>query len=233
MSLPKHDVNFFEESLLSNPDKIVRYRPYTTKEEKEFLLAVETEEEDKIMSAVESIVRNCVQDVDVDNEMTPVDTNYLLIRIRQKGKGDIIAFAWKCEECQGINRDTLDTNEELEFRIADPDPIQLDDWTVNLKWPTNGLVSKLKGISEIERNYKVLAYSIKNIVEGETVSDEFTPDEIQEWVENLPPKLFEKYTKEYGQKSPRIIVNKIVKCGHCEAKERDLALEEAAAFFLS
>lgn len=233
MSLPEVNVNFFEENLLSNPEKVVKYRPYTTKEEKEFLLAVETEDEDKIMKAVEAIVRNCVQDVDVDTEMTPVDTNYLLIRIRQKGKGDIIAFAWKCEECEAINRDTLDTREELGFRNADPTPIKLGDWVINIKWPTNSLVSKLRSLPEVERNYKVLAQSIKSIVVGEKVSDEFTPDEIEAWMEKLPPKLFKEYTTSYGEKSPRITVNKKVKCGHCEAKERDLALEEAAAFFLS
>lgn len=233
MSLPEVKVNFFTENLLSNPSKEVRYRPYNTKEEKDFLLAVETEEEEKITDAIEAIVRNCVQGADIDNEMTPVDTNFLLVRIRQKGKGTNIAYAWKCDACKGLNRDILDTDADLEFKPADSTPITVGKWQINIKWPTNALIGKLKKFSDIDRNYKVLAYSIKSIVEGETVSDEFTPDEIEEWLEKLPPNLFEEYTISYGEKSPRIIVNKKVKCSHCDAEERDLELEEAAAFFLS
>ena len=59
MALPKIGYPTFELELPST-GKTVKYRPFLVKEEKVLLLALESEDEKQITSAVKDLIKNCV-----------------------------------------------------------------------------------------------------------------------------------------------------------------------------
>ncbi len=64
MALPKIDVPIYSIKLLSN-DKTLKFRPFTVKEEKLFLMANESEELDTVVDTIKQVI-NTLQEKDVN-----------------------------------------------------------------------------------------------------------------------------------------------------------------------
>ena len=98
MALPTPGYPTFELELPSN-GKTVKYRPFLVKEEKVLLLALESQDEKQITSAVKDLIKNCViSRIKVDN-LPSFDLEYLFLQIRSKSVGEVVEFNTKCEKC--------------------------------------------------------------------------------------------------------------------------------------
>ena len=81
MALPTPGYPTYELELPSN-GKTVKYRPFLVKEEKVLLLALESQDEKQITSAVKDLIKNCViSRIKVDN-LPSFDLEYLFLKIR-------------------------------------------------------------------------------------------------------------------------------------------------------
>ena len=76
MALPKLGVPTYELTLPST-GKTVKYRPFLVKEEKILLLALESEDEKEIVSAVKSTLRSCVLSRVKVDQLPSFDLEYL------------------------------------------------------------------------------------------------------------------------------------------------------------
>ena len=93
--LPKIDVPVYDLKLISQSKKI-RYRPFTVKEEKLFLMANESKEEETIINTVKQVINNCVLD-EIDVDSLPVfDLEYLFINLRAKSVGEEVKLNYQC-----------------------------------------------------------------------------------------------------------------------------------------
>jgi len=90
MALPKIDLPIYELRLPSN-DKIVKFRPFTVKEEKILLTAQEAKDSTQMMNAVNQIVNNCLIDFDAE-DLAVFDLEYILINLRSKSVDNEIKF---------------------------------------------------------------------------------------------------------------------------------------------
>ena len=80
MALPKIDVPIFEVKLISS-GKTVRFRPFTVKEQKLFLMAAESTDTDTSIKTIGQVLSNCVLD-DIDIESLPIfDIENLFLKI--------------------------------------------------------------------------------------------------------------------------------------------------------
>lgn len=94
--------------VLPSSGKRVKYRPFTVKEEKSLLLALQEDDLDTVTVAIKNTVSACTYgEIDVDN--TPYyDIEYLFLQIRSKSVGEIIELVGSCE---------CDTKVKTEFSV--------------------------------------------------------------------------------------------------------------------
>ena len=103
--LPKIDVPIYTVKLLSNGE-IVKFRPFTVKEEKLFLMANEADDSETIVDTVKQILNNCIiSEIDVD-KLPIYDFEYLFLNIRGRSVGESIKLQYRC------NNDIPNENEE-------------------------------------------------------------------------------------------------------------------------
>lgn len=94
MSLPKLKFPTFIDTIPSTK-KQIKFRPYTTVEEKILLTAAAEDTTEAFLSAIQQILTNClIGEVDV-LELTSYDVEYLLLRLRAKSVDNISKFKLK------------------------------------------------------------------------------------------------------------------------------------------
>ena len=132
---------------LPSTKKTVKYRPFLVKEEKLLVLALETEDQKEITTAVKSVIKNCIQTRGVKVETLPTfDIEYLFLNIRGKSVG-----------------------EEVEVNIVAPDdgvtqvPVTIDlDEIKVVENPEHNRQIKLNDDLVMEMRYPSLEQFIKN-----------------------------------------------------------------------
>jgi len=109
MALPKIESPTFMLELPSNKKKTIKYRPFTVKEEKILLVALQSGEAKEITEAVIQIINNCViGDLDVGS-LASYDVEYIFLNLRSKSVSNLV-----------------------ELKITDPDDEQQYDVSVDL-----------------------------------------------------------------------------------------------------
>lgn len=195
MSLPKIDLPLFELTIPSSGKK-VKYRPFTVKEEKILLIAQESNSLDQVILAIKQIINNCVSDVDADNLPT-FDLEYIMLNIRSKSVNNEIEFYIEDDETKEEIRLKLDLNAiSLKINEKHNKKIKInDDYTLIMKYPTIDRIKELQNSNEVDGPYNLMIGCIDMLVsnDGDKVYkfSEFTPKEINEFVENLNAKTVE------------------------------------------
>ena len=93
--LPKIDVPVYSIKLLST-NKDVKFRPFTVKEEKLFLMANESSDIDTIIDTTKQVLNNCILS-DLDIETLPIfDIEYLFLNIRARSVSEVVELNFKC-----------------------------------------------------------------------------------------------------------------------------------------
>jgi prefoldin subunit 5 len=199
MSLPKINVPLHELTIPSTGKKI-KYRPFVVKEEKLLLLAMESDSTEEITNAIVQIINNCVQSkIDVE-ELSTFDIEYIFLNVRAKSVGEFLEFSITCP-------DDNQTQVEVEINIDDIKVVKSDSHTdlinlengyfVKMKYPTMKYIMSKKDIGNktaIENTFDYAVDCIDQIYNDEEVweSANSTRKEMEEWVETLEPKQYEK-----------------------------------------
>lgn len=199
MSLPKINVPLHELTIPSSGKKI-KYRPFVVKEEKLLLLALESENTEEITNAIVQVINNCVQSkIDID-DLSTFDIEYIFLNIRAKSVGEVLEFAITCP-------DDNQTQVEIEINIDDikvikddshKDVIDLENgYFIKMKYPTMKYIMSKKDTGKkttIENTFDYAVDCIEQIYNGEEVweSANTSRKEMEEWVETLEPKQYEK-----------------------------------------
>lgn len=98
MPLPKISTPTYELELPSTGKKI-KYRPFLVREEKILILALESEDEKQIATAVKNTLKDCIQTrgIKVENLAT-FDIEYLFLNIRGKSVGEAVDLIITCPD---------------------------------------------------------------------------------------------------------------------------------------
>jgi hypothetical protein len=102
MPLPKISTPTYELELPSTGKKI-KYRPFLVKEEKILIIAMESEDEKQITSAIKDVISSCIitRGVKVD-QLSTFDIEYLFLNIRGKSVGEDVEVMVTCPD-DGVN----------------------------------------------------------------------------------------------------------------------------------
>jgi hypothetical protein len=91
-------------------------RPFTTREQKGVLKAIEKEDQVLINEAFDKLIKNCVltEGFKVEDLLTK-DRDILLIELRKESVKDDVTYHWKCPKCEFVNSSKVSLK-ELKFK---------------------------------------------------------------------------------------------------------------------
>jgi len=212
--------------------KEIKFRPFLVKEEKILLIAMQEENVDVLFNAVNQIIDNCTfNQLNVSN-LTTYDIEFIFLQIRIKSKGADISLSFNCgaeledgKSCEHVTVVEYNLDQvSVDGTSKNNTKIILDEATktgVILTIPTfenskdaQEIMMK-EGVAAI---YKMLPIYIDTIFQGEEIFDDFTPAELEDWIENLNDDQFEKI-KDFFEGVPRLQGDVNVICEGCGQKE--------------
>lgn len=106
MTLPTISHPTFTTTLSSG--QTVKYRPFTVREEKIFLIADESKDEAEIANSVKQVITNCTFG-EVDVNKTPIhDIEYIFLQLRAKSVNDVCSLKFRDKEDNQIREFEID-----------------------------------------------------------------------------------------------------------------------------
>lgn len=198
MPLPKLSTPTYELEVPSSGKKI-KYRPFLVKEEKILLVAMESEDEQQMATAVKTILENCIQTqrFKVDS-LSLFDIEYIFLNIRGKSVGETIDLNLTCPD-DGVTvvQTTIDIDEIKVTKSEDhSNIINLgNDVSIVMKYPSMDTFIKnnmSESKSDVDDVFEIASSCIDQIVEGEEVyeSNNFSKKEVLEFLESMDTKQF-------------------------------------------
>ena len=241
MGLPKIAIPEYSLTLPSNGKKI-RYRPFLVKEEKLLLIAMESKDDQQIITATRNVLKNCVfDDIDIDN-MPTFDMEYIFLWLRGRAKGEVVELKYTCPDCTNpLNVDINLEDVKVQTFEEHTNKIQVnDDIGIVLKYPNIAMQTKIDNSddNEIETLFKSIRLCIDYIYDSEAMysSKDHTDKELQEFIESFTDAQFQK-VKSFFDTMPKLqhkinlhctFKKKKTVCGYTE----EMVLEGLQSFFV-
>lgn len=223
MTLPKISVPTYELTIPSSKEKI-KVRPFSVKEEKMLLMALESENMVDIANTVKQVINNCIISGEVDVDKLPFfDIDYMFIFLRAKSVGESVEVKMTCNnivdgnKCGEIFDADMDINKcEILYQEDVKDDIKLDkDKGVKMKYPSYAAMRKLES-NPIDAKTDIIIQSIEYIYDKKGVypARDHSREELTEFIEGLTEANYKKLEK-FVSSFPTFAVLLEKKCPKC------------------
>jgi hypothetical protein len=240
MALPKLDVPTYEIVLPVSKQKI-KYRPFLVKEQRNLLMALESNDSNSIQQNVKDILYNCTLTEGIDIERLPIiDVEFYFVQLRAKSVGEVVETKYRCnnivedKECGNImesNINLLDLKVEMKEDIS-PEIQITPTITIKLKYPEFGIVKDSFQYDDITTTtFNMIASSIEYVYDGEQFyyASEAQPGEMLEFVEQMNQEQFSKI-ENFFNNLPKLKETVHMKCTKC-GFEHNIEVEGLENFF--
>jgi len=239
MPLPKIATPTYHLVLPSTKQEI-KYRPFLVKEEKVLVLALESQDNKQISTAIKTVLNNCIISKGIKVEQLPTfDIEYLFLNIRGKSVGEEVEVTIVCpddEETTVPVKIALDEIQVQENEEHNKD-IKLDNkLTMRLKYPS--LEEFIKNNfdftgsnANIDQSFDLIASCIDIIYNEEEswTSEDVTKKELLEFLEQLNSNQFKQIEK-FFETMPKLS-HKIEVTNPKTKVKSTVVLEGLASFF--
>jgi len=247
--LPKIDVPVFSINLIST-GKEIKFRPFTVKEEKLFLMANESSDIKTVVDTTKQVLNNCIiSEIDID-KLPVFDIEYLFLNIRARSVNEIVNLNYKCNNDikNEENEDTHKCNHvvQIDVNLLDIKPknsdkqenkIQITDKIgMVMKYPNFDSVKKIEVVDgALEQSDIILKMTIGCIDyiydDDQIYYAKDTPEEeLADFIEGMQSKDLVK-VKDFFDKMPKISKDLDFKCGKCGHEEK-ITVEGLESFFV-
>ena len=237
MPLPKISTPTYELVLPSSGKKI-KYRPFLVREEKVLIVAMESEDETQIATAVKDVIKNCIitRGVKVDDFAT-FDIEYVFLNIRGKSVGEDVEVLVTCPddgETQVPTVISLDDIKVLTNKEHNKDIVLDDELTLRMKYPSMGEFVKTNFSGEeitVEGTFDLIASCVEQVFNEEESwsASDCTKKEMNEFLEQLSSKQFKEIEK-FFETMPKLSHTVKVKNPNTGV-DNEILLEGLNAFF--
>ena len=190
---------------LPSSGKKIKYRPFLVKEEKLLVLALESESNKEISTAIKAVLKSCIQTRGVKVEQLPsFDIEYLFLNIRGKSVGEEIEVNLICP-------DDEETTVSVMIDIDDIKVVKGEDHTPQIKLDKNLMMEmKYPSLDQfiknnfdfaegpgIDESFALIAACIDKIYNEEEVwtTSDCTKKEIVDFLEQMNSKQFKEVEK--------------------------------------
>jgi len=236
MALPRINETPNYDLIVPSTQKKVSFRPFLTKEQKILLMALETQDNKKILGAITDTIAACAPDIEL-NKLTTFDVEYIFTQMRAKSVGERSKVGIKCSECGHQNEISIDL-EKIQMEVPDKkaNTIKLNDtWTLKLKYPSyvhminnQNVIDNESPTSTIMAMIATCLDSLMSEEENIRFADE-SNEAIVDFIDNLNADQFEKVMK-FVQDMPKLRHDVTFNCESCN-HENKLTLEGMNDFF--
>ena len=239
MPLPKISTPTYELELPSTGKKI-KYRPFLVREEKILILALESEDEKQIATAVKNTLKECIQTRGVKVENLAIfDIEYLFLNIRGKSVGEAVDLIITCPDDGETTvpvKIYIDEIEVVKNKEHTPD-IDLDgSLTLRMKYPSlDQFVSNNFSFDDsgedLNKSFEIIGSCIDVIFNEEDAwsTSDVTKKELMTWMDGLNSAQFKKI-EEFFTSMPKL--SHTIKVTNPNTKvESEIVLEGLQSFF--
>ena len=238
MPLPKISTAEYELKLPSN-GKTIKYRPFLVREEKILILALESENQKQITTAVRQVIKECVLTKGIKVDQLPsFDIEYLFLNIRGKSVGESIELMVTCGDDGKTEVPVTVLIDDIEVSTNDEHETDIelsDGYSVKMKYPSlNQFIETNFNQDDedaVEKSFEMIATSIDMVYNDKDMfaASECTKKELKEWVESLTSAQFQKI-EQFFETMPKLthtleVVNPNTK------KKNTIVLEGLTDFF--
>lgn len=225
MSLPKISVPTYAVKLPSSGETI-RVRPFSVKEEKMLLLAVESEKAEDTVETVKQVLNNCITKGDIEIEKLPFfDIDFLFIFLRAKSIGESIEVNLTCNNtledgnrCGHTFPTSMDiSNCEIVKDEEIANKVELDKTSgVMMKYPSYAIMKHLDQGTDLDKKTAIIINSIEHIYDKKGVysSKDYSSQELKEFVEGLTEENYKKLER-FVDNFPTFVVKLEADCPKC------------------
>jgi hypothetical protein len=222
---------------LPSSGKEIKFRPFLVKDEKNLLLAQQSEEEVTMIDTVKSVIQDCIVDKKINLEEMPIfDIEWLFCQLRIKSVGEEVSLFFTCknDECKERTKAAFKINPELVKPEDHSNKIHLyDDVGVVMKYADPILLRKIIKMEETDpiQVLKIIALSIDSIYDKESVypAKDQSEDELIKFIEALPRNCSDKI-KKFFESTPKLMQKIELDCPKCGTKN-NYVIEGIENFF--
>ena len=204
MPLPTIATPSYELTLPSTKNPI-KYRPFLVKEEKLLVLALESEDNKQISTAIKQVLKSCIQTRGVKIETLPTfDIEFLFLNIRAKSVGEEVEVTLTAPD-DGVTPVNVMINiEDIEVQEQEghTKQIKLDDsLMMEMKYPSLDQFIKnnfdFGGNATLDQSFELIASCIDKIYSEDEVwaAADSTKKELVEFLEQMNSTQFKQIEK--------------------------------------
>ena len=238
MPLPKIATPTYELELPST-GQTINYRPFLVKEEKVLVIALESEDNKQITSAIKAVLKNCIITKGIKVESLPTfDIEFLFLNIRGKSVGEELEVNIICpddgetEVPVTINLDDIEIKKDEKHT----NKIKLDNTIMmEMKYPSLDQFIKnnfdFNDKNAMDQSFDLIAASIDKIYTEDEVwaTADCTKKEVKEFLESMNSSQF-KEIESFFETMPKL--SHTIKVTNPKTKvEGEVVLEGLASFF--
>ena len=238
MPLPKIATPTYELELPST-GKTVEYRPFLVKEEKLLVIALESEDNKQITTAIKAVLKACVLTKGIKVENLPTfDIEYLFLNIRGKSVGEELDVNIVCpddEKTEVAVKIYLD-DIEVQHDENHTNKINLDDnLMMEMKYPSLDEFIKsnfdFNDKNQMDQSFQLIASCIDKVYSAEEAwaTADCTKKEVNEFLESMNSNQF-KEIETFFTTMPKLSHTINVKNPKTKV-ESEVVLEGLASFF--
>ena len=238
MPLPKIATPSYELVIPSSKKK-VKFRPFLVKEEKILILAMESQDNSQIASAVKDVISNCIlsRGIKVD-KLSTFDIEYLFLNIRGKSIGEDVEVMVTCPDDGKTQVPTRIMLDDIKIQISDDhnQDIKLDDeYTLRMKYPSLDEFIKNNfnagGDINVDDTFDLISSCIEQVYSEEEswAASDCTKKELTQFVEQLNSSQFKEIEKFFETMPKLSHTVKVINPN--TQKENEVVLEGLQSFF--
>ena len=239
MPLPKIATPTYELELPSTGQSI-KYRPFLVKEEKVLVIALESEDNKQITTAIKAVLKSCILTKGVKVESLPTfDIEYLFLNIRGKSVGEELEVNVICPDDGETTVPVVINLDEIEVQKDEnhSNKIKIDDSIMmELKYPSLDQFIKnnfdFNDKNAMDQSFDLIASCIDKVYTEDEVwaTADCTKKEVKEFLESMNSQQF-KEIEAFFESMPKL--SHTIKVTNPKTKvESDVVLEGLASFFV-
>lgn len=234
MALPKMSGVIYNTTIPST-NKSIKFKPFTVKDQKELLIAQQSEDSAVMVDTLKSVLRHCIVDeIDVDS-LAIFDIEFLFIQIRAKSVGEISELLFTCDECGEQTKISFDLT-KISVTIPEGHTNKIDlgnNVGIVMKYPDISLLKKIESFdtTDVELVFDIIVSCIDFIYDADQVhyAKEQTKADLEEFINSLSTEQFNN-VQNFFATMPRMQQNVIYDCPKCK-HHHDKILEGINSFF--
>ena len=232
MALPKlNNLNY--ELNLPSTGETIKYRPFLVKEQKNLMIAQESEDTKLIENAFANIITDCTFGKIDPYKMPMFDIEYVFLRLRGKSVGEKIKLNVLCPDDEKTRIDVEVNLEDVDIQmnVDHTNIVKItDNISIIMKYPCLSDVEGFSSKGQAEATFDMIKRCIHEIHDDEDVYHrvDMSSKELDNFIESMSTKQFEKVSK-FFETMPKL--QHVIKVKNPKTKKRGEVLIEGLQNF--